>query len=704
MLESDPQSQNDELIQKLTQIVLENLSNEQFGVSDLAARVGMNRSHLYRKVLQLSKKSVSQFIREIRLSEALKILKEERVTVSEVAYRVGFKNPSYFNSCFHDYFGFPPGEAKHVNLKNSPQYKKRKNSSDIHRFSFTKKNAFIAIIFFLVLVSMATVLFLKRNKDSVEDKSIAVLPFYNDSSDQENEYFINGTMEAILDHLCKIKDLRVVGRTSVEQYRNNPIPVSKIAKELNVRYLLEGSGQKYGNKIHLNLQLLDAVNEKHLWSSPYSLEIELEEIFKMQSEIAQLVAEEIRAIITPEEKQLIEKVPTSSLTAYYFYQKGREEQIEYWLDDANKAALDRAEDLYYKALEYDSTFAQAYIGLASVYWSKYYWKTYLTEEFLDSAMTLANLALSYDPQLSEAYVIRGNYYKRHNQDEQAVKEYDMAIKFNPNDWEAYYGKGWLYFSDDYVKHIDNIQKAASLQRGPFLPGIYRDLGIAYAHAGFKEKAIFYVTEAFKLDDDSAKYFCFLGEIEDCNGNFGRSIEFLEKSYAIDSTDRWVIRLIAQGYMYNDQSEKSLEYWKKYVKRLKTLEIPVDGIRAFLIGYTYQVNGFNEEAEYYNNTGLEIQNELIKLDRLYNIYSLAAIYASRGDKDKAYEYLRLFNQRQRMPLYMVKNYKNNPLFDSIRDEPEFQHFLQDVIAKYEAEHERVRQWLEENDVVIQWHST
>ncbi len=89
--------------------------------------------------------------------------------------------------------------------------------------------------------------------------------------------------------------------------------------------------------------------------------------------------------------------------------------------------------------------------------------------------------------------------------------------------------------------------------------------------------------------------------------------------------------------------------------------------------------------------LEIQNELIKLDRLYNIYSLAAIYASRGDKDKAYEYLRLVNQRQRMPLYMVKNYKSNPLFDCIRDEPEFQHFLQDVIAKYEAEHERVRQW-------------
>jgi AraC-like DNA-binding protein len=95
---------NDELIQKLTQIVLENLNKEQFGVTELAKQVGMNRSHLYRKIIVRTKKSISQFIREIRLTEALKILKEENVTVSEVAYRVGFNNPSYFNSCFHDHY------------------------------------------------------------------------------------------------------------------------------------------------------------------------------------------------------------------------------------------------------------------------------------------------------------------------------------------------------------------------------------------------------------------------------------------------------------------------------------------------------------------------------------------------------------------------------------------------------------------------
>ena len=151
--------QNDELIQKLTQIVLENLDSDQFGVKELAEQIGMNRSHLYRKVLVRTKKSLSQFIREIRLAEALKILKEETITVSEVAYRIGFNNPSYFNSCFHDHYGFPQGKAKHVSLENTMQDKKHEKNPVKRRFSFTKKNAFKAILFLLVIVSSATVLF-----------------------------------------------------------------------------------------------------------------------------------------------------------------------------------------------------------------------------------------------------------------------------------------------------------------------------------------------------------------------------------------------------------------------------------------------------------------------------------------------------------------------------------------------------------------
>ena len=157
------------------------------------------------------------------------------------------------------------------------------------------------------------------------------LPFKNDSPDQERMYFINGTMEAILDNLCKIEDLRVPGRTSVEQYRDNPKPIPTVAEELDVSYILEGSGHRDGNNVRLIIQLLDGRKDQHLWSKTYDSDIE--EIFSMQSEIAQLVAAEIEAFITPEEKQLIEKVPTANLTALDFYQRGNEERRKYSSDN-----------------------------------------------------------------------------------------------------------------------------------------------------------------------------------------------------------------------------------------------------------------------------------------------------------------------------------------------------------------------------------
>jgi TolB-like protein len=150
--------------------------------------------------------------------------------------------------------------------------------------------------------------------DQVMDygKSIAVLPFVNDSPDQENEYFINGTMESILNNLSKIKVLRVVSRSSVEQYRDTIVPIPEIARAMMAGYILEGSMQKIGQRIRITLQLIDQ-NDRHVWSEQYDREIEQpEDQFSLQSEIAEMVAREIGVLITPEEKQRMEKIPTTS--------------------------------------------------------------------------------------------------------------------------------------------------------------------------------------------------------------------------------------------------------------------------------------------------------------------------------------------------------------------------------------------------------
>jgi TolB-like protein len=183
----------------------------------------------------------------------------------------------------------------------------------------------------IIIVLVAFNFIGKRNLNadiSKLEKSIAVLPFRNDSPNDSTTYFLDGVMEEILSNLQKISDFsRVLSRNSVEQYRNNTSKSTpEIAKALGVNYIVEGSGQKYSNKFVLRVQLITGKNERHLWAKSYDREIQqTTDIISVQSEIAQSIAGELKTTVTPEEKQLIEKTPTANLTAYDFYQRGSEE-------------------------------------------------------------------------------------------------------------------------------------------------------------------------------------------------------------------------------------------------------------------------------------------------------------------------------------------------------------------------------------------
>jgi len=533
------------------------------------------------------------------------------------------------------------------------------------------------------------------------EKSIAVLPFLDDSQEKENTSFINGIMDEVLINLQTIKDLRVPGRTSVEQYRNNVTKsIPEIARELGVNYIVEGSGQKYGNTFRFRVQLIEAAKDRHLWGESYEQEIQdVKDIFNVQNQIAQAIANELKTIITPEEKQLIEKTPTTSLTAYDFFQRGREENWKYISDNNNKGALEKAEDLYHEALKYDSTFAQAYTGLAWVFWIKHYWETFFTEEFLDSVMILCDIAISYDDQLSEAYTFRGAYYGAIGKREQAIKELDKAIQLNPNDWMAYWQRASSNYNYDQVKSIDNYQKAATLDRGEQLPMILRNLGDAYLQAGFIEKAKYYFQEAFALDGNKVTYLGNLAGLESDIGNFEESLKLIKQMREIDSTRMGDLYEygIAPGH-----EEEAYFYAKKlveYYKKSGTMNLG----QQHRIGYAYYQVGKTQEAEYYFKQQIKYCEESIKLGRQYAQnkwaqYDLAGVYAFLGDKEKAYQYLDEINKKNFYPLWWVTLFKHDPLFDSIRDEERFQKILQNVESKYQAEHERVGKWLEEQGML------
>ncbi len=536
-----------------------------------------------------------------------------------------------------------------------------------------------------------------KSSEPVE-KSIAVLPFKNDSNDSENQHIIDGTMEAILDNLCKIADLKVISRTSVEQYRNTSKSILKIAKELNANYILEGSGQKNGDDIRITVQLIDGVNDKHIWSHPYDKIIN--DIFKVQSEIAQSIASEIKAIITPEEKKLIEKIPTYNLKAYDKYLIANDYQQEY-TKTHNLIFYQKAVSFYKSALDIDSTFAKAYTGLASAYYTRYYWENYYKQNFLDSCLVLAKRALAFDDQLDEAYYIKGQYYRQNGHFDEALNNFNTALKLNPNYFQAYYDKGNLLrkVSNDYVNILEMFHKALNLIGGEDRPTLLRFVGLAYAEVGFFEEANKYVLEALDHDRDTALYKRALAYIDFCNENFEEALKLVKEAEKIDTaslSDQYFYCVLSghdeEAYLH---ARKLVEYFKK------TGELDVRN--SFRNGYAFYKMGKYKEAENFFNRQIEYSEESIKLDRYdaqskQSQLSLAFTYAFKGDKVKAYHYLDELNTLNFYSKQRIILIKNDLMGASINKEEQFQKILKNMETKYQAEHERVRKWLDEQGML------
>ena len=574
-----------------------------------------------------------------------------------------------------------------------------------------------AMVTGLIIVSvllLAVILLIPKILSPADlEKSIAVLPFVNNSPDTANVYFLNGIMDRITTNLQMIKELRLIDQTSVEQYRNiKTKSIPEIARELGVNYIVAGSGQKYGDSFSLTVRLVKAKGkETQLWAKPYDNQQinEVNDYFRIQSEVARIIAAELKAVITPEEKLLIDKIPTKNLRADDFYQRGREEEgrFPYYditesnvalagLNPSTRQAVERAEKMYKTALEYDSTFALAYTALAGIYWRKNYYKEYFSENFLDSVLKLANRALYYDDKLCDAYFIRGAYYGTSGQYKQAYDDFDRAIKINPNYWLAYYGKGNY---SDYPEALDNFLQAASRHHGAGLSTIFKNIGSILSIAGFRDLAEKYIKEVIKLEPDSTSYYfwLYMHEFE-----HNKCYKFYKTRYSRDSTDLKAVEFLSEYYAGIGQYGENLKFLIKWLNLLRAQgNIRINNVQR--VGYAYSKNGFKDSAEYYFNKQIEYCNEDIRLNRGYAAsgaayYDLAGVYAYRGDSVKAYENLRKFLQNPTLNLWINRFINYDPLFDGIRDEAEFQGILKELNLKYQAEHERVRKWLEEKGMI------
>jgi TolB-like protein/Tfp pilus assembly protein PilF len=322
----------------------------------------------------------------------------------------------------------------------------------------TRRNMIVLVACGLLLSAAAGFFLLPRVAEHKIDRSIAVLPFQNLSDEKENAYFADGIQDDVLTNLSKIGDLKVISRTSVMPYRATQSNAREIGKALGVGTILEGSVRRIGNRVRVNVQLINVVNDQHIWAEDYDRE--LTDVFDIQSDLAQKIAGELRAKLSPSEKEQIERKPTQNTEAYLAFLEGHDLLTR---PDRLRADTEKAEQLFERATRLDPNFAGAFAALGWV--EDWMYHTFdPTPARKAKAHAAAEEALRLEPNLPEAHLALGFYHYYCERDYQrALDEFAIARKTLPNSSEVYFAIGAIQRRQGkWAESTANMEKAASL--------------------------------------------------------------------------------------------------------------------------------------------------------------------------------------------------------------------------------------------------
>jgi len=329
----------------------------------------------------------------------------------------------------------------------------------------------------------------------VEKNSIAVLPFANRSADDNDIYFTDGIHDDLLTQLSKIDAFSVISRTSVMEYRNTAKNLKQIARELNVANIMEGSVQRSGDRVRINVQLIDAATDEHLWAEIYDRELTTNNLFDIQSEIAKAIAAALKATLTDSELASVSDVPTDNVAAYDLYLQARRIS-QNW----TQSNIDTAIDLYKEALALDPDFKYAWTGLADAHINNY-WSSGNTED-RDMAHDAIEHARSIDEDFAELYTAEGYYWYWGFLDyERALYKLDKAIEMMPGNEQAWMGRGFASRrSGLWEQALESIQKAVKLNPRVHLNWVELAWTLQYLHR--YEEADRAIAKAREIDPDN----------------------------------------------------------------------------------------------------------------------------------------------------------------------------------------------------------
>lgn len=683
---SDPPNIEPKFIEQAEVLILENLSNEQFGVSELAEAMNMSRSNLLRKIKKHTQLSASQFIRQVRLIKGMEMLEQHTLTVSEISYQVGFGSTSYFIKCFREYYGYPPGEVGKETIVNE---NKAPKVNFLNRFRWQ-----IVTAVSLIVIAIAALLLRKESKspDKIE-KSIAVLPFKNESSDSLNLYFVNGLMESALNNLQKIGDMRVISRTSVEKYRNTNKGIPEIAEELNVNYLVEGSGQRVGDQVLLNIQLIEASTDRPIWVEQYSREVG--DVFTLQNEVAKKIANAIQAVVTPDELKQIEKIPTENLLAYDYYLKA----LDPYYTRTNEG-LQKAISLFEKAIENDEFFALAYAQIAISYY--FLDLNQANKQYTEDINNFSDKALLYDSKSAESLISKALYYMQIEEYRLALPHLEKALEYNPNSSAVTQMLADLYAraipnTSKYLEYaLKGIQLDIAANDSVSKSYIYLHLSNALIQTGFVDEALTYINKS--LDYNPKNFYSPLVKtyiLYAKNRDLKQTEKRLINAYAQDSTRLDILQEVAKIYYFQKNYDSAYYHYNNFVNARQKYGLDMYPQEDIKIAWVYQKQGLDSQAA----TFLKSYAEYCDNDQsIYKSASMAVKFAYEGKNDLAIEQLKIFALQNDFQYWILVFMEIDPIIEPLKSHPEYEVVMKKIEDQFWENQAKLRKSLEEKGLI------
>lgn len=387
------------------------------------------------------------------------------------------------------------------------------------------------------------------------EKSIAVLPFENRSNLKEDKHFTDGIHEELLNQIAKIKDITTIARTSVMSYRDTIRRIPVIAEELNVRYLLEGGVLRGGDQIRINVQLVDAISEEHVWTESYLRELSLENIVGIQSEIARSIARALKAVLSPQEERQFNKLPTYNMEAMEAYFLGKNRPT------TRPGMIDAIQD-YERAISLDPNFALAYVALARKELNLLQRAGLSRDEQYGKAERLLSKAQELDDSLAEVYLGLADLRQRQRYTEGVLDACRKALEIQPNNAEAFTFLGRIS-----ERTLGNAEEAGRLYRKAYdlNPKAKELLALSLSCFGEIEAALKQREQIAIEKPASSQSFLNLGR--SCRWDFGRYDEGIvvhRKQISLDPTATHVQDMLAECYQYLGDVESAVRWKRRYI--------------------------------------------------------------------------------------------------------------------------------------------